>query len=167
MMKADRNSSEYIQSSLEIIRCNLAASRAGCLPCYRVLAVELRLLLCDRKREHNQWSDTAPVARLFPQLTWRAPLITNADQPDHLSISDGPELSLAEWLESPIYASGGRRLNVRSLIKIICEKDGGAHADPTGIPWPVEETPKVARLICLLAEYVLLNLTQAQPEGSS
>jgi hypothetical protein len=161
-MKADLTSSEYLKSSLEIIRINIEAYRAGCLPCYRVLVVELRLLLCDRKREHNQWTDTAPVARLYPQLTWHAPIIISTDLPNHLPISDGTELSLAEWLASPIYECGKRMLTIRDLIKIICEKDGGAHADPTGIPWPAEETPVIARLICLLAEYVLIKLTQAQ-----
>lgn len=159
-MKADPITSEYLKSSLEIIRMNIDAYRAGCLPCYRVLAVELRLLLCDRKREHNQWKDIAPAARLFPHLTWHTPIIANTDRPDHLFIADGPELSLAEWLASPIYESGGRRLNIRDLIKIICEKDGGAHADPAGIPWTSEETPVITRLICLLAEYVVIKLSQ-------
>jgi AhpD family alkylhydroperoxidase len=161
-MKADLNSSEYLKSSLEIIRWNIEAYRAGCLACYRVLAVELRLLLCDRKREHSRWGDTALVATLYPHLRWQAPLPVDTDPLEHLSISDGPEFSLAEWLASPIYSTCKRMLTIRDLIKIICEKDGGAHADPAGIPWPSEETPIVARLTCLVAEAVYLKLTGAE-----
>ena len=104
----------YARDSLEILRYSLVLVAQGQRPFYRVAALQLRLLLCDTTRRHNQVIDIA----LLPQL------IPNLDLP---AISPGEKrLLLVDWLAQPI---PGQPLSVRQFIRRICDQDGGAHVD--------------------------------------
>ena len=104
----------YAQDSLEILRYSLLLVGQGQRPFYRVAAVQLRLLLCDTTRRHNQVIDIAVLPQLIPNL----------DLP-----AIGPKekrLLLDDWLAQPI---PGQALSVRQLIRRVCDQDGGAHVD--------------------------------------
>jgi hypothetical protein len=104
----------YAQDSLEILRYSLLLVRQGQRPFYRVAAVQLRLLLCDTTRRHNQVIDIAVLPQLIPNLD--LPAIG----------PEGKRLLLDDWLAQPI---PGQPLSVRQLIRRVCDQDGGAHVD--------------------------------------
>jgi hypothetical protein len=104
----------YARDSLEILRHSLQLCEQGQRPFYRVAALQLRLLLCDTTRRHNQVTDIALLPQLIPTL-------------DLPAISPGEKrLLLDDWLAQPI---PGQPLSVRQLIRRVCDQDGGAHVD--------------------------------------
>jgi hypothetical protein len=107
----------YAQDSLEILKRSLRLVREGQRPFYRVAAVQLRLLLCDTTRRHNQVVDIAVLPQLIPNL-------------DLPAISpDGKKLLLEDWLAQPIPGQPDQAFTVRQLIRRVCDQDGGAHVD--------------------------------------
>ncbi|MGD0003074.1 MAG: hypothetical protein ABSE06_02465 [Anaerolineaceae bacterium] len=107
----------YALDSLVILRHSLQAFRHGYRPFYRVTALQLRLLLCDTTRRHNQVVDIA----VLPQL------ILNLELP-----AFGPgrtPLPLKDWLAQPIPDQPDQALTIRLLIRHVCDQDGGAHVD--------------------------------------
>lgn len=161
----DRSLSDYLNGSLEIVRWNCEAYQRGCRACYRVLAGQLRILLCDHKREHNRWHNNSLVFLLFPEITiarlhedW--PVHPNAHPvfPDQLTSTDTSRLPLQSWLEQIIVISPTRQMNIRNLIKLISEKDGGAHVDLTGQAWM--DTYYIAETIYHLARVVYTEVTR-------
>lgn len=112
---------EYIRDSLKLIRLALDEVARGEVPAYRIIAVQLRMLLCDRKREHNQMTDSALLPLVIPSVH------LNALQPDLLP------MPLNDWLDQVIHLSENDSTTIREMIKTICERDGGAHVDFSGI----------------------------------
>lgn len=111
----------YLEDSLHILTASLEQVENGAAPFYRVVALQLRLLLCDSSRRHNRLEDSSLAEQLFPDLA--LPALTPPHAP----------LPLAQWLEQP--AAPG--LSVRQLIRRVCDQDGGAHVDPhpqAGLP---------------------------------
>ena len=104
----------YARDSLEILRHSLLLVQHGQRPFYRVAAVQLRLLLCDTTRRHNQVVDIAVLPQLIPEIDLPA-----VGQPEK-------SLLLKDWLGQPI---PGYALTVRQLIRRVCDQDGGAHVD--------------------------------------
>jgi hypothetical protein len=107
----------YAQDSLEILRHSLQLVRQGRRPFYRTAAVQLRLLLCDTTRRHNQIVDIAVLPQLIPDLDLAA------------LGSGGKRLLLKDWLAQPIPGQPDQALTVRQLIRRVCDQDGGAHVD--------------------------------------
>ena len=104
----------YARDSLEILRHSLLLIRQGQRLFYRVAAVQLRLLLCDTTRRHNQVVDISVLPQLIPDLDLPAVGI------------GGKRLLLNDWLAQPI---PGQPLSVRQLIRRVCDQEGGAHVD--------------------------------------
>ena len=156
---------QYLTDSLDILRSNCRACRAGCRPCYRALAAQMRILCCDRKREHGGWRENSLLALQFPQLQLerfadRFPLSmeTGAVVLGQDWIRTGDWIPLGEWLEQAVLAWPGGGMSARDLIKYISEKDGGAHIDPQPGRIPAEVLALIPDLICGMAEYLLLIL---------
>jgi hypothetical protein len=156
---------QYLTDSLDILRSNCYAYRAGCKACYRVLAAQMRILCCDRKREHGGWRENSLLALQYPELTLerfpdRFPLTAEAGEAalGLPWIRTGEWIPLGEWLKQDGLAWPGDGMSVRDLIKYISEKDGGAHIDPRPGRIPTEAAALIPGLICDLAEYLLLVL---------
>jgi hypothetical protein len=163
---------KYALDSLEIIQLNCRAYEAGSSCCYRVLAIQLRILLCDQKREHNTWRDISLATRLVPHLSFH-PL--NASFPLDLDViptlpiqwidPDQPSLPISAWLDQGLFAVHGRLFSICSLIKWISEKDGGAHVDPAGFVLNSYRDPYLKELVYRLAIHTNTQLSHAL-EGS-
>jgi hypothetical protein len=107
----------YARDSLEILKHSLLLVRQGQRPFYRVAAVQLRLLLCDTTRRHNQVVDIAMLPQLIPDL-------------DLPAIGPGGiRLPLNDWLAQPIPDHPDQSFTVRQIIRRVCDQDGGAHVD--------------------------------------
>lgn len=132
---------DYTRDAAEILRRCVELYDRGETVFYRVMAVELRLLLCDSTRLHNAPLDLALLPALYPDLTLPA-------------LDDGAPLLLETWLEQPVSTSGGAHLTARQLIRQVCDQDGGAHVDRRA-RMAVEGTEKRARLIRAAAGVVL------------
>ena len=107
----------YAQDSLEILKHSLHLFRQGRRPFYRVAALQLRLLLCDTTRRHNQVVDIAVLPQLIPNLELPA------------FGPGGTKLPLKDWLAQPIPVQPDQALTIRLLIRRVCDQDGGAHVD--------------------------------------
>jgi len=135
---------DYTRGAAEILRRCVELYDGGETVFYRVMAVELRLLLCDTTRLHNAPLDLALLPALFPDFMLPA-------------LDGGEVLPLGAWLEQTVNASGGARLTVRQLIRQVCDQDGGAHVDRRA-QMVIENTDERARLIRAAAGAVLESL---------
>ena len=108
----------YLRDSLSILAESTHMAREGFPAFYRVVAVELRLLLCDSTRIHNEWVDISLVHQLYPQLKWSTE-----------GWKDGTSrtLKIPDWLEISAMADDPQHRTIRKLIRQICDLDGGAH----------------------------------------
>jgi len=122
----------YTRGALDILRASLLHMQSGQPAFYRAAAVQLRLLLCDSTRRHNRRVDLALLPQAAPDL--RLPRLTPHGEPDEAQ----PPLPLAEWLEQPLAPPGCAPLSVRQLIRLVCDRDGGAHVDPNPQLLPAE-----------------------------
>ncbi len=124
----------YTRDALAILEGNLRLYSQGAPECYRVLASQLRLLLCDTNRVHDRLVDISLVPRVLPDLRLAAlQPVPPAGGP--LRFQPGPgTLSLAAWLAQEIPGPGGRPVSLHELIRTICEQDGGAHVDQRPLP---------------------------------
>ncbi len=107
----------YTRDALAILRHSLQLCQQGHRPFYRVTALQLRLLLCDTTRRHNQAVDIAVLPQLIPNLELPA------------FGPGGTRLPLNAWLALPIPGQPDQALTIRLLIRRVCDQDGGAHVD--------------------------------------
>ena len=114
---------EYVRGAVQILRRSIEWYDGGETVFYRVMAVELRLLLCDTTRRHDEIIDLALLPRFAADL--RLPVLTNAGEWD----AGGQPLEIGPWLDQTVSAAGGRQISLRQLIREVCEQDGGAHVD--------------------------------------
>ena len=138
----------YLQDSLRILQHSLVLARQGTPPFYRVVALQLRILLCDTTRQHNRIANISLVTRLVPGFALHQLL------PDGRSDINALVLPLAEWLELPLPF----RLTIRQFIRRVCDMDGGAPVDPrpqAGLP----PQPERIRWVILLGSLVANELT--------
>jgi len=112
---------QYTKDAVNILDHSLQLFEEGHESFYRVVAAQLRILLCDTNFRHNQQEDIAVLPILAPDLQLHR-LDENA-QP----IMDENTVDLQTWLDSP--AGTKTRLTVRQLIRRVCDVDGGAHVD--------------------------------------
>lgn len=142
----------YARGSLDLIQSNIDLYRHGLQPVYRVIAVELRLLLCDSNRAHNRLVDISLLPRIIPDL--RLQPIKKDAQTENAFMFDrsAPALPLKEWLTQVLPGSDG--LTIKNLILGVCEQDGGAHVDPHPTS-PIWEYSQRAQAIICIGEYLL------------
>jgi hypothetical protein len=128
------NDFAYARDSLRILEQNLNLYRQGSRECYRVIAIQLRLLLCDTNRVHGRRMDIALIPRLIPDLQLGSLDLTDrpgpSEDPRVIPINEVVKLPLQAWLAQEITVLEGKRISVRDFIRLVCEQDGGAHVDP-------------------------------------
>ena len=110
--------------SLEIIRQSLQLVYSGNTAFYRVIALQLRMLLCDTTRRHGKIVDLSLLPEILPDLKMHA--MDGSGQP----VTDGAALSLMEWLQQKLNVNESSSLTIRQFIRQVCDQDGGAHYDP-------------------------------------
>jgi hypothetical protein len=113
----------YARDSLEILRQSVHLYQQGHIEFYRVAALQLRLLLCDTTRRHNQTVDISLLPRLVPGLKLARIGMKGINTPDL------PLLALQEWLSQPLPLETNLPITIRQLIRQVCDQDGGAHVD--------------------------------------
>lgn len=129
-----------LERCLTTIRLLLQISRTEPEIAYRLLAVQLRMLLCDRKREHGHLTDISLLPRLIPCSEFMA-----LDEPAR-------RLSLPDWLAQPVLLSNGTSHSIQEMIKTICERDGGAHVDPrVDFPLSLESSREMGEFLLQVA----------------
>jgi hypothetical protein len=143
----------YARDALSLLEANLRLYRQGQHPCYRVAALELRLLLCDTTRIHSRMVDISLAGRLWPELR----LHRLSPAADRLEFeSDPPSLDRTAWLAQPLLSPESSPLTLRGLIRLVCDRDGGAHVDPRdGSPIPAQAPGWIVDT----GEYILGQLT--------
>jgi hypothetical protein len=110
--------------SIEILRKSLYLVEEGNAPFYRVIAVQLRLLLCDSTRRHGKIEDISLLPRWLPGIK----LQKLDENGQHLS--DPVGLTIHEWLNQKLAFDSVHKQTIRQLIRQVCDQDGGAHYDP-------------------------------------
>lgn len=140
--------SAYLRDSLSILSACRAHRNSPDYPAYRVAAVQLRLLLCDTTRIHNRVVEISLCARLYPDLRLPPP---QREIPG-FRLAD-PPLERPAWLKEVVCLSDGSRLSLREIIRLVCDRDGGAHVDPPagGLP-PALPDWILAMAACVEAE---------------
>ena len=156
-MSQEGERARAVRDALEILRTSSALVRSGQTAFYKVIAVELRLLLCDTTRRHGRIVDISLLPQLLPDL--RLPAL-----PRRLAGRDSAaELPLEQWLEQEVRTSGGDPVTLRRLVRLVCDQDGGAHYDPRAAS-PLKELEDVPELLAEMADVLVARLA---PPGSS
>jgi hypothetical protein len=143
----------YLKDSLNIIAQSLRSIKSGQTFFYRVIALQLRLILCDTLRVHDEVIDISLIRRIDPDIqlhsiTWDA---ETALHPKTLSLED--------WLSTSIPGNENEPITIRKLIRQVCDTDGGAHVDQrANLIFP----PDYLEWIIRLAGSVLSDLNKYQ-----
>lgn len=116
----------YLKDSLNIIAHSLQLINDGCPYFYRVIALQLRLILCDTTRIHDEFLDTSLIRQVEPRVA----LHSIASDPNHPEQSQ--MLTLDDWLSEELPGCGSLPISIRKLIRHVCDTDGGAHVDQRG-----------------------------------
>ena len=155
-------------ASRNILAVNIEAFHTGHRDVYRVVAVELRKLLCDKQA---LLATLFPKGRLNPtksympnedlaQLNWQIPAkfgVMEDGKPFVERVFDERRepIELDEWLNQPFFSAS---ITVRDFIKSVADKEG-AHADSN---W--NEALMLAKSMYLAEEQMLGLLTVAMGE---
>jgi len=115
---------EHAVDSLEIIRKSLQLVAGGTTPFYRVIAVQLRMLLCDSSRRHGKMEDISLLPLWLPGIR-----LHQLDEYGQV-FSNQAGLTISEWLEQKLTINFDKSVTIRQLIRQVCDQDGGAHYDP-------------------------------------
>lgn len=141
----------YLRDSLNIITQSLRLIEDDYPFFYRVIALQLRLILCDTTRIHDESLDTSLIRQINPLVKLHA-LGSDPDYKDPSRM-----LSLDDWLAAELPGSGLTSMTIRKLIRQVCDTDGGAHVDRRGsqlLP------PNHCQWIIRIAESVIASLKQ-------
>lgn len=137
----------YLDDTLTILRASLKLAQRGEQVFYRVVALQLRILLCDSARLHNRPLELALLPRLRPHLML------------HPLTADGtfdpcaPLIPLQEWLNQVVPLKATRPHTIRQLIRQVCDRDGGAHVDVRA-PLSPEAQEERVEWILRMGEYL-------------
>ena len=134
---------------IELDRPQLVRDREGVPEFYRVIALQLRLLLCDSTRRHNQTVDISLVPRVLPDLKFHP--LNSVGEFDH----DLPPMALEAWLAQPLPIKATSPVTIRLLIRQVCDQDGGAHVDQRAAMLFI---PEAARWVVHIGRYVMERL---------
>jgi hypothetical protein len=123
---------QYLQDALHILEANLSLAEGAEPACYRAAAGQLRLLLCDTARIHDEMTDISLAGRICPEALY--PRL----EPDGTFGQAGSTAALPrrEWLEQTLRLPGGQEMSTVSIIRRACDHDGGVHVDLRGGPEP-------------------------------
>lgn len=149
--RPDGRLEQYLRDSLRILEVNLRLARGEEPACYRAAAAQLRLLLCDTTRQHGRIVDISLAGRLLPELR-----LTALDGAAHSGAVPRPagrqqeDLDRLAWLEQELALPDGMVMSVRSIIRLACDNDGGAHVD-----LPAGPLPEVRQSILFIGEAAL------------
>jgi len=159
----------YACGALDIIASCAALYRQGNEACYRVVAAQLRLLLCDTTRRHDRVVDVSLAPRILPGLNLH-PLDLSTLAPNwsgELRFDSWQErLPLPAWLGQVIPLLADQPVTLRELIRAVCDQDGGAHVDlrvrggalgPSAFRQPNGPAPHHLAIVCI-GEYVQAEL---------
>ena len=144
----------YTRDSINILEGSLKMIDSGNVAFYKVVAVELRSLLCDITRRHNKIINISLALRLAPNLTLH-PLGQNGSF-DHAL----PRIPLDEWLQQPIPTGLTPPITIRDLIRKVCDQQGGAHVDPKP-DFQLPDEVDTAAWITTIGSYVAPELKAA------
>lgn len=117
---------KHFWDSLRIIEICLDQVEEGQPEFYRVIAAQLRLLLCDTSREHDRIVDISLLPRVFPNIRLQPLLVRGDFSPD------ADPIPLKEWLEQKVVILDAP-VTLRKLIRNVCDHEGGVHVDPRKI----------------------------------
>ncbi|MGD0708334.1 MAG: hypothetical protein ABSA51_07765 [Anaerolineaceae bacterium] len=140
---------DYARGSLNLIARSLSEIEKGYPEFYRVIALQLRLLLCDSTRRHNQTVDISLVPQVLPELKFHP--LNSIGEFDH----DLPPMTLEEWLAQPLPIKATSPVTIRTLIRQVCDQDGGAHVDQRAAMLFI---PEAARWVVHIGRYVMERL---------
>ncbi len=114
--------------SLKIIHQSLNLLASGKKMFYRVIALQLRMLLCDTTRRHGKIVNLSLLPGILPDLRIQA--TDGFGQP----AVDGTKLSTSDWLQQKLFVNASSSPTIRQFIRQVCDQDGGAHFDPKNNP---------------------------------
>jgi hypothetical protein len=140
---------EYTRGSLNVIGRSLSEIEKGYPEFYRVIALQLRLLLCDSTRRHNQTVDISLIPQVVPDISFDPLNSTNEFD------ATLPPLSLEDWLAQPLPIKAVSPVTIRTLIRQVCDQDGGAHVDRRA---EMLFVPEATRWVVKIGRYVLDRL---------
>jgi hypothetical protein len=142
---SQRNSEEIranLIDAINLVRINIALFDAGNRACYRLIAGQLRLLLCDGKgnslikrvfpnpRLHPFWQceEMDEIEKQGGRMLFFLPgeLASNSSQITNICDRDKEPMELDKWLNLRVFDSS---ITLRGLIRSVANKDGGAHLD--------------------------------------
>jgi hypothetical protein len=149
---------QYAREALEILHLNASLYRQGHPAAYRVVAVQLRLLLCDTNRVHNRLVEISLLPRWIPGLSFHPLVDSTAATGKGLAFDwQKPAIPLAQWLDQTLPLAGGGSIRIKELIRGVCEQDGGAHVDPhpDARLWKMEGREE---MIVVIGEYLLESI---------
>ena len=138
---------EYSQAIKNILKNSLYLYHRGESVFYRVMAVQLRILLNDTTRRHGRTRDISLLPLVSPDLELPVPAGLSP-------ISD--KLPLKDWLNLQIKIDEDS-LTIRQLIRRVCHRKSGAHVNPkvnAGIP----HSKETQKWIVQLSELVLKSM---------
>lgn len=131
-----------LRDSVAILEDNIGLFHAGRWHAYRVVAVELRKLLCDGRDGSNAlipriWNPVRlhplPAIARLPMddaVTFQMPAFASFDGKggyvvERIFDERSPLIELEEWLEQPFLS---QKVTIREFVKSAAEKEG-AHSD--------------------------------------
>jgi hypothetical protein len=136
-------SEDDLRASLDVMAASIGNYRTGVTASYRVVATELRKLLCDRnpllprirprlrlhKLHWTQVLEGCPTLAdgLEVMMPGRLCVSASGDSYFELLFAKSTELMAVEdWIQQPFFSPS---ITVRDLIKSVADKEG-AHSDP-------------------------------------
>ncbi len=147
--RSEKELSGYALGALTILKRSAALYDQGETAFYRVMAVELRLLLCDTTRRHDQLYELSLAPRLWPGLA--LPPLNPAGMFDR----QAAPLPLDAWLAQEIRLAPDYSASLRQIIRQVCEQDGGAHVDRrlnAGLPRGVDIAATIRQIARVVIE---------------
>lgn len=123
MSKNSLDLESYFWDSLRIIEICLDQVEEGQPEFYRVIAAQLRLLLCDTTREYDQIVNISLLPRVFPGIQLQ-PVSKKGGFSHHAD-----PIPLKTWLEQKVTVAD-TSISLQKLIRHVCDREGGVHVDP-------------------------------------
>ena len=135
---------QYLIDALNIIEGNYSGFLEGQYPNFRVIASQLRMLLCDSKKgkENSLALKVFPNLRLHPLrykppdahnlIAWIPATITGIPQAlRFVNVFDrnAEPIPLSEWREQIGVILDGNPYTLSNMIKSVTERGGGSHVD--------------------------------------
>ena len=148
----------YGRASWQILSTSLDLVKQGHTEFYRVVALQLRLLLCDTTRRHNRRLDISLVTQLWPGLQ-----LYPLNPQGQFDPASAP-LLLEKWLAQTLPGYTGLSITLQTLIRRVCDQDGGAHVDFRPVAG-LRDVPDVPGWICKIGAEVARAIAEVANIG--